>query len=172
MSNYSLVDSAFAVVDSLGSATFRFYKAADSTSYYLVLNHRNSIETWSDSSEKALTKFSASSMAYNFTDDSSKAFGKNMIKLGTKWCLYGGDTNQDGVIDITDMVLIDNDSYNFIGGYVSTDVNGDGVVDITDMVLVDNNSYNFVGVMKPGAKNIPKVVSIPHFQKNIKTSEK
>jgi len=47
------------------------------------------------------------------------------------------------------MVLIDNNSYNFVGGYVSTDVNGDGVVDISDMVIVDNNSYNFVGIKNP-----------------------
>ena len=79
---------------------------------------------------------------------------------GSKYCIYSGDVNQDGTVDITDMVLIDNDSYNFAGGYLSTDVTGDGTVDITDMVIVDNNSYKFVGKVVPQAKSKakPKVI--------------
>jgi len=32
---------------------------------------------------------------------------------------------------------------------VAADLNGDNVVDISDMVFVDNNSYNFIGAINP-----------------------
>jgi hypothetical protein len=32
---------------------------------------------------------------------------------------------------------------------VNTDVSGDGVVDITDQAIVDNNIFNFIGSIHP-----------------------
>lgn len=146
---YSIIDSASVFLDSTGSGSAVFTNTNNDVSYYLVIKHRNAIETWSDSSKLSLTKFSAGLMTYNFTDDSSKAFGNNLVKAGSKWCIYGGDVNQDGYVDFTDLTLIDNDAYVFSSGYLITDLNGDEYVDFTDLTICDNNAYNFIGSIKP-----------------------
>lgn len=53
------------------------------------------------------------------------------------------------VIDGSDGLLIDNDAFNFITGYVDSDVNGDKVVDGSDALITGNNSDNFVSVVRP-----------------------
>ena len=63
--------------------------------------------------------------------------------------MYSGDVNLDGIVDISDMVIIDNDSFTFLTGYRASDVNGDHIVDISDMVIVDNSSFRFASVKKP-----------------------
>jgi hypothetical protein len=46
-SPYSVVDVAKSEMNSLGQGTFTFTNAVNGTPYYIVLTHRNSIETWS-----------------------------------------------------------------------------------------------------------------------------
>jgi hypothetical protein len=70
-------------------------------------------------------------------------------KCGSKWCIYSGDVNQDGFIDYSDLLQIDNDSYCYTSGYVNSDINGDQFVDYSDLRICENNSNNFVGVQKP-----------------------
>jgi len=152
---YSLVDSAKAVVDSAGFVNIDFQNAQGG-SYYIVIKHRNSIETWS---------MSGQSMAgggvlniYDFTLSQSNAYGNNMVLKGTRYCIFSGDVNQDGVIDGADLALIDNDVSNFVSGYVSTDVNGDQVIDGSDLSIADNNVSNFISVQAPpGAPSLIKV---------------
>ena len=72
-----------------------------------------------------------------------------MVQKGVKYCLYSGDVNQDGTVDLTDGSLIDNEAFNFASGYLPTDVNGDRVTDLDDAVFADNNGLNFVGVIRP-----------------------
>jgi hypothetical protein len=66
-----------------------------------------------------------------------------------RYAIYGGDVNQDGTVDATDVSAIDNDAANFIGGYVVTDLTGDEFVDGTDFAIADNNAANFVSVVRP-----------------------
>jgi hypothetical protein len=67
--------------------------------------------------------------------------------------------NQDGIVDFSDLSAIDNDSFNFVSGYVTTDITGDFFVDFTDLSIGDNNSFNFIGVINPGsAKGFAKPV--------------
>jgi len=114
-------------------------------SYFLIINHRNSIESWSSTP----VSFSGSSISYNFSDSPSKVYGNNSILRQGKYCLYGGDANQDGSVDTGDMTPIDNDASAFTAGYVVTDINGDGIVDTGDVTIVDNNGSAFVGVVHP-----------------------
>ncbi|HAY35208.1 MAG TPA: hypothetical protein DCY06_13845, partial [Bacteroidetes bacterium] len=107
---------------------------------------RNGLETWS----KTPQQFSSNYLNYNFTTNANKAFGDNMILKGSKWTIYSGDVNQDGVIDIADNSLIDNDAFNFESGYIRTDLNGDGIADISDQAIADNNAFNFVSKVTPG----------------------
>ncbi|MBI2416883.1 MAG: hypothetical protein HYV28_03105 [Ignavibacteriales bacterium] len=148
---YSVVEEQAVKTDSNGYASIKFPTLANGTPYYMALRHRNSIETWS----AAASPFTNFMLNYNFTTAASKAFGDNQVLVGTKYCLYGGDVNQDQFVDFTDLTLIDNDSYNFTSGYVVTDVNGDEFVDFSDLTLCDNNSYNFIGSVLPA---LPKAI--------------
>lgn len=143
---YSFIDSDKKIVSANGNAVFYFSNVMNSESYYIVVKHRNSIETWS----KLPQQFIEGTMNYDFTNSSGSAFGNNLILKGTKWCIYGGDVNQDGFVDLTDLLLIDNDSFNFLNGYVSTDIDGDGLVSALDLNIVDNNAYSYVRAIKPG----------------------
>ncbi|MBK8382802.1 MAG: hypothetical protein IPL16_13130 [Ignavibacteria bacterium] len=60
--------------------------------------------------------------------------------VGSKFCIYSGDINQDGVIDASDLSVADNDASTGESGYVITDVTGDDFVDAQDLSIVDNNS--------------------------------
>jgi hypothetical protein len=63
--------------------------------------------------------------------------------------MYSGDVNQSGFIDISDYLIIDNDSYNFRTGLrLPADLNGDNTVDLTDMQIGENN-HLYVGVIRP-----------------------
>jgi len=144
-SPYTLVDSARGYLNSSGMDTLNFQNAANSTSYYVVVSHRNSIETWSAGGNS----FVNHSLTYDFTTSSAQAFGNNMKQKGSRWTIFSGDVNQDGFVDASDISLIDNDAFNFIAGYIYTDLNGDNIADGSDLGIADNNSFNFVSVIRP-----------------------
>ena len=133
--------------DLLTDGTCSFYVPSRlMLSYYLVIRHRNHLETWSAQP----VSFSGSGFVYDFTDAASKAFGDNLAMLATGvYGIYAGDVTNDGMIDATDLTALTTDAGNFMTGYVVTDINGDGVVDSKDLILTDNNSALFVGVKKP-----------------------
>jgi hypothetical protein len=142
-SPYALVDSASAVIDSVNfRGEFRF-KNADNGTYYIVLKHRNSIETWSKTGGMVFTKYS--SMSYDFTNEATQAYGSNLLLKGTKWCIISGDVNQDGSVDALDRSACWNDRN--LSGYYATDLNGDGVVDALDRSIAWNNRN--LAVQKP-----------------------
>jgi hypothetical protein len=146
-SPYAVVDSAVGILDSNSFSSSVTFLNAVSGVYYVVVKHRNSIETWSNAGGEVYTL--GSSFAYDFTTAQSQAYGNNMILAGTRYCIFGGDINQDGVVDATDAGAVDNDAANYASGYLATDINGDGAVDATDLALADNNAANFVGVITP-----------------------
>ena len=144
-SPYGLVDQAKVVLSSSGSANANFFSASDGTNYYIVVKHRNSIETWSKTSQS----FSGGVLSYDFTTAANKAYGDNMKLKGTKWCIYSGDINQDGVVNPIDLTTTGDDTYNFAAGYLSTDLNGDNIVDLNDLIICDNNVFGFVTKATP-----------------------
>jgi hypothetical protein len=142
---FSTIDSAKVFLNVNGQGTAIFSNAKLNTSYYIKLNHRNSIETWSN-----LVTFTNSTPVYDFTISQNQAFGSNLVQVGSKWCLYSGDVNQDGLVDSGDLGLIDNDYTNYLyGPGLVTDINGDGVVDSGDLLICDNNYSNYISVTKP-----------------------
>ena len=110
--------------------------AAFNGNYYLVVKHRNSIETWSS----LPLSISSQIITYNFSENAGKAFGNNQKFILDAWVLYGGDVNQDGFITIADVEQADVSSNNFSAGFLVDDTNGDGVIDALDMLLIDNNA--------------------------------
>lgn len=145
-SNYNVIihASAAAPLHTDGSVSITV-PSSFSGSYYITVKHRNSIETTSASA----ISFAGSTISYAF-DLPAKAYGSN-LKLSTDGygLLYGGDANDDNVIDTGDMSEIDNGASAFATGYLIADINGDGVVDTSDMTLTDNNASTFVSSILP-----------------------
>lgn len=142
---YSIIDSTIVKADSSGNAVCIFSNAGDDTVYFISVKQRNSLETWS----AAPVNFSSPIVNYNFTTDDTQAYGNNLIQEGKKYCIYSGDLDNNGTIDVLDIGLVDNSAANFGTGYVIEDVNGDMVVDVSDLLIVDNNAFDFVGVIRP-----------------------
>ena len=123
-----------------------FPTAALGHEYYLIIKHRNSIETWSANPVLLSNQFN-----YDFTTSATQAYGNNQVEVETGiFAIYTGDLNQDGFIDSFDYPTLDTDIFNGVSGmYVNTDLNGDGFVDSFDFPVFDANSYNGVSVMTP-----------------------
>ena len=144
-SPFDLLESKKVVLSTLGTGTASFNSAIEGTPYYITIKHRNSIETWSSTGQS----FSGGTLSYNFASLQTQAYGNNTkLKVG-KWCIYSGDINQDGIIDLTDVASVDLDNLNFATGYRIADVNGDSIVDISDVSLVDNNNLSFISKITP-----------------------
>ena len=144
-SPYNAVDSALAILDSNGNGNFNFPNAANTVPYYIVINHRNSVETWS----AAANSFSSGNVSYDFTISSGQAFGNNQILKGAKYCIYSGDVNKDGLIDAGDLALVDNAVIFSLSGYVNTDADGNNFTDAGDLSIVDNNTSHGVIAITP-----------------------
>ena len=117
----------------------------NSVPYYIVVKHRNSLETWSS----AGNSFTYGSLSYDFTNSDSQAFGNNLIQKGSKFCIYSGEINQDGIIDLSDIVSVYNDASNFQTGYIFSDLTGDMFVDLSDLTTVVNSSAYFAHLIRP-----------------------
>ena len=115
-------------------------------SLYIVVKHRNSIETWS-----ATPVLISNLTVYDFSAEASQAYGDNQTEVESGvFAIYSGDINQDGFIDSFDFPALDNDIFNGVSSmYVNTDLNGDGFVDSFDFPVFDANSYNGVSAMMP-----------------------
>ena len=168
-SPYAFADTQKVVLSSTGSANLLFTTAAGGN-YYIVIAHRNHLETWSRLPQ---TFTPGTPVNYDFTTDSAKAYGLNMKKVGSAWVLYGGDPNQDGSIDALDISI-------FIGqfglqGYLSCDFNGDGDVNALDVQIIASNYGltkavpSLVLIFEPGNKErlqiIPDIKKEQHKQK-------
>jgi len=167
-SPYAKVDSVDAVLDSLTYTATGTMQNAANGSYFVVVKHRNSIETWSASAQ---TFAKGATTTYDFTSAASQAYGGNQVSLGGGlYGIYNGDNNQDGYVDPLDLSLVDQDSFNYMAGRsLSTDVNGDGFVDPLDLSITDQNSFNYVGVQRPSAGKVisakERALALPYYQK-------
>ena len=149
---YAIIQTRKAVINTSGNGSFTFNNIAYKN-YYLVIRHRNALETWS----KTPISFNANSISYDFTNAATKAFGDNQISFGDgSFGIWSGDvTNgttpgiQDGSIAITDLTEIGNSSQLFSNGYLVDDLNGDGFVEAADYSLVENNVSLLVGIVRP-----------------------
>ncbi|MDQ3022600.1 MAG: hypothetical protein M3R36_18855 [Bacteroidota bacterium] len=151
ISPYAGRDSAKAVLDSSGNGMFNFINLNSDSCYYFEIRHRNHIRTFSHNSCERLNGAPA---FFDLSSSITNAYGNNLIYIQGQFsaggfAIYGGDVNQDGIVDLSDGSFVDNDSYNFVTGYVTTDLNGDNFVDLSDYTFADNNAYNFVSVIEP-----------------------
>jgi hypothetical protein len=142
---YSTVFSAKGVpVNTSGNISISSVPSSLTGNYYIIIDHRNHIETWSQ-----VVSFAGATINYNFTDNASKAWGNNLIHLGSYYCIYAGDVNNDEYVDGFDIVTVFNLNKKGGYGYQLSDVNGDGFVDGFDLVKVFNNNKKGVGMITP-----------------------
>jgi len=146
-SPYGLAHTFSGVINTDGTMICTYPGAASGNSYYIVLKHRNALETWS-----ALPVLFGSTNNYSFASGAGQAYGGNMVQVGSKWCMYSGDIDGvpgDGNIDNFDYPVWELDYFNFLSGYYRTDLNGDGNVDNFDYPIWELNYFNFISVQKP-----------------------
>lgn len=65
------------------------------------------------------------------------------------FAFFGGDVNQDRIIDAADLSSVENDAANSVSGYVITDITGDDYVDAGDLSIVENNASLGVNAIIP-----------------------
>ena len=147
LSPFNIADSAKVVLNQNGYALVNFLNISPGVYYYLVIKHRNSIETWSKTVMQFVTGVP---ITYDFTTSKTKAYGDNLILKSGEYCIYSGDVDQDGSVSSSDILSIFN---NNLGGFHSiyevTDITGDGLTDLDDILLAYNNSNAFVTKKRP-----------------------
>ena len=150
----AFVESKTATLSTAGVGTFNFTTAANGTPYYIVVKSLNTVETWSATA----VSFTAGALSYDFTTGVGQAYtdgsASPLALHGSKYCIYSGDVNQDGIVSGDDYTGVDNDNSNF-DYHLVNDVNGDGVVSGDDFTFIDNNNSAFVGrQVPPGAPGL------------------
>ncbi|MDZ4666858.1 MAG: hypothetical protein SGJ00_03135 [bacterium] len=142
---FAAVDTVIALLGTNGRVNLTFDAATSGHSYYLVVKHRNSIETWSSS-----TITVGSTLAYDFSTAANKAYGNNLKHIGAGvYVIYGGDINQDGTVDFSDYPSLDLGNLNGSIGYLTADINGDGTIDFSDYPILDLNSVSGISIAQP-----------------------
>ena len=120
---------------------------------YFVINHRNSVEVWSDSMVTTDTL-----IAYNFhTKPISVQFFGNMLPNTDSYgnyngnLIWSGDVVQDGIVNIFDLADVFDmlNDPNAPVGYFLEDINGDGISNIFDLAIVFDNMNIGVGSINP-----------------------
>jgi hypothetical protein len=144
-SPYATMYSSKGVVNTNGTAAISFPNSTLDSSYYIVIKHRNAIETWS-----AAPVTISNHTIYNFTTSASQAYGNNLSNMGDGvFGIYSGDINQDGSIDFNDYPELDIASNLGVLGYDVNDLNGDASVDFNDFPILDINSNYGIIAMRP-----------------------
>jgi hypothetical protein len=141
--------SVTTILHNNGTATMQFPAAVNLNSFYVAVKHRNTVETWS----KLPVAFT-STTPYDFSTALSKAYDDGFnppmaFKAAGIYALYSGDVNQDGGIDGTDAIEIQDNIFQFAFGYDATDINGDGGTDGLDAILVQDNGKLFIFYARP-----------------------
>ncbi|MDQ3020007.1 MAG: glycoside hydrolase [Bacteroidota bacterium] len=149
------VDSAVSYLTTGAIANSPFTRALSGT-YYIIVKHRNSIETWSNAGGELYTR--GSFLSYNFIQPVNQAYNNNqaLVDPFPYYGMFGGDVDRDNAVDLADLSIIENAAVNFASGYVIPDLTGDNFVDVNDQAIADNNSFNFViRQAPPGAEPVP-----------------
>ncbi len=157
---FNEVDREIGILQANGDVEVTFSPAVvDGNSYYIKINHRNSIETWS-----SFPVLMSPITSYDFSINQSQAYGNNMIDVGAPlgepslWAIFSGDISnagtatvgsQDGIIESQDYGDMENAVYFTLLGYSFEDITGDGVVESADYGLMENNVYYTRVIMRP-----------------------
>lgn len=145
-SPYQVVDSAVSINDTLIFNTSLKFRNAVTGNYFLTVRTFNTVETWSSS---AISYHTDSLMNYDFTFSNAAAYGYNEVLKGSRYCIYSGDVNNDGYVNLEDILNASNAANNFSAGYFTEDVNGNNLVELNDILAIYNNAGKFVRKLSP-----------------------
>lgn len=147
-SPFDLIDSSVIISsDSSFVNTFTFNNAP-TDKYYIVYQKPNCIETFSREGGDSLIRESSGNY-YDFTSSAAQAYGNNLFNAESLYCIYSGDVNQDGIIDVIDLISVFNSCVDFSSSNPDTDINSDGTTDLNDLLIAYNNSFEFISVQTP-----------------------
>ena len=145
--SHALVEAKVCTLKTNGNAFVNFGAGVlPGTFYYLKINHKNHVETWSATAlDLSVTP------NYSFISAQSQAYASNQaITFDALFAaMFCGDIDQDGAIDGSDFIVFDGPNQAGAGGYQLSDLNGDGAVDGSDFLIYDPNNQNGVGVSVP-----------------------
>lgn len=142
---FALVYTCQAVLKTNGVAKCFFPTTGGN--YYVVVKHRNSLETWSAQP----IYVGVCPVEYNFTTGVSKAFGgvQKEVESGM-YALYTGDIDQNGYMELDDYNLWD---IQYQAGYpfsnFTSDLDGNGFVELDDYNLWDANYQDAIFSITP-----------------------
>lgn len=140
-----LVGSTTAMLQTNGTAVCNFTSLPNG-SYYLVVKHRNTIETWSSTTQTV----NATPLLYDFRTAANNALGANMVEVEAGvFAFYSGELDQDSNIGLSDYSVWESNYNNFDSGYFSSDLDGDGNVGLSDYSIWEANYNNFVSGINP-----------------------
>ncbi|MBK8552588.1 MAG: proprotein convertase P-domain-containing protein [Ignavibacteria bacterium] len=148
-SPYEIVDSCKREMNQTGQSQMSFKNVIADTLYTLSLKHRNSIEIWSNII--VLFKYSFSVTSFQLSAIVS-TFGGNEIQVDddpVRFAMFSGDVDQNGFIDLGDVISISNKANEFAAGFIVQDLTGNNLADLNDVLLAYNNSINFVQKKTP-----------------------
>lgn len=149
VSPYNLINSSVATLDSISlSGIFLFsYLRSDSLNY-IVVKHKNCLETWSSMA----VNFNSDTVFYDFTLTKNMAYGGNQKQVDNYPVRYGilsGNVNGDAIIDAEDLSAVENDAEAGLSGDIITDLTGDYYVDANDLSITENNAFAVAMVVTP-----------------------
>ncbi len=149
---FQIILSMKGILDIYGNGYFNFPPSTAGHNYFLVMKHRNALETWSSNA----VSITNAANDYDFTTSASKAFGNNLADLGGgTFALYSGDVSnglilaQDGLINAADYNGLISSTYDFNTGYHRCDLNGDGIVEGSDYSIIEKNITRNIVVIRP-----------------------
>lgn len=132
---HQILYSTKALLSTNGLAPAYFPQPALLNSYYIVVKHRNSLETWSS----VIFAFNYPDTTYDFTHVATSAFGSNLLEVEPGvFALRTGDVNQDGFVNVSDLNAMESELSQLHSGYYSSDLNGDRIVESDDYSMVEN----------------------------------
>lgn len=132
---YAMAHSFTGVIGTNGTIQCTYPATANGNNYYVVVKHRNSLETWS-----AAPHTITSSSSYTFASALTQAYGSNMVLKGSLAAMYSGDIDSDGEVSASDYTIWLSSSLNGDIGYFVSDLDGDGEVSASDYTIWLNNS--------------------------------
>ena len=146
VSPYTVLYSDTTFITVSGDIEALFPPAILNSEFYIIVEHRNSIQTWSSNS----ILIDQNNIIYDFTNSIGKAFGNNLADNGDgTFSLLSGDVNKDGVINDIDYLLLENGLLNLTENYTFLDLTGDNLIESSDFSLIENNIQNNISIQKP-----------------------
>ena len=139
-SPHSILYSVKGIINTSGDGSFNFPGVLLGSSFYIVIKHRNTLETWSD----VPVALSSPVNNYDFTSAVSRAYGNNLVNLDGHYAILSGDVNKDGIINFNDLSNIETNVQLFLYGYLPQDLTGDSLIESADYSLVENNLLKVV----------------------------